>query len=800
MNLKYKTLIIFVILMTIIGTFFYPKIIANKKVPAIAEEDCILEINMDFFQFSSTTPIIIASNSQYDIFVEKNQLFFETKDNNLISLYTWKKSAQRGKVWFNGSSLLIGVQLDIDNIWHRGEWININLPTTNEDQPSLDIINDSFIGPGEVLSMSISREMSLFLFEVDFGDRPRDFIYISGEKEFHSIMYLGPQHSNIKKDMIHNSVIIELEKPLLFDLPTGPTYLLKDSLGVIVYHTRNNSAFRYYDANMLDYKEFTNHNSTISMGLLQDTAGELYFVVGTMIYTYCKDLWLGKWTMVDENTYYQFIPKGLNLITYKYKNSKMELSINKRITLPKGMKYVNVEDNFIEFLYNNESKYLSIFDLLQNEDIDGITHLLINPLPAFDKVHGTKSISSIRIEKLPYFNRKLNANATIPQEIMMSLDELEVLQGETGHELVFRKFDNKWFVLINNVLHSYKNNKMEMLANLPLSTTIRSGEGMSFVGPQDYLLHKNEWYFTDTFGNRILKLDKSFNTIKEYVLEMPYKLNLFDGMLEVIGIEGSTFLDFEFNLMNKVGSAFRSVTAADISEISIYDESYYLDKESNLIWYYDYLGYLSIYDVNNNQLKSSFLGYLHNTFGKVRIIPYKDNVIVLFDDRLFIFDSNEQFLNSIIYSRGEPDATYYLTTRGENSYQFDTHKGIIYIVQGYRISSIDINTGKISQIFKQNYADIGKIFLHENKLYFTLQPYQYRLYEENFNPYSDDINSELIVYHTESKEFSRYLVKGYFQMDTIENSKISLWREDGDTTRDSQNGTVIIFNLLDISR
>ena len=125
-------------------------------------------------------------------------------------------------------------------------------------------------------------------------------------------------------------------------------------------------------------------------------------------------------------------------------------------------------------------------------------------------------------------------------------------------------------------------------------------------------------------------------------------------------------------------------------------------------------------------------------------------MLVVLDTQTLQFRKDTgEFVKAFTYERAQPDGSYDNTSHGENSYVLDEKRGLLYLVQGYRILELTLKSGEVKELFRQDYADIGNITLHEGDLLFSLNP------GGRWNS-TDNPGNELVRYSLSTGKSQRY--------------------------------------------
>jgi hypothetical protein len=150
-----------------------------------------------------------------------------------------------------------------------------------------------------------------------------------------------------------------------------------------------------------------------------------------------------------------------------------------------------------------------------------------------------------------------------------------------------------------------------------------------------------------------------------------------------------------------------------------------------------------------------------------RIIPYRGEIVVLLDRRLYRFDRQGNWLNSLSFPRSRSDGIYDRTPAGENSLIIDEATSTWYLVQGYRILAIDLSENEVTTVFRQNDSDIGMLVRHQGSIYFLLHSNGEDRYRIWSNPQAE-MYTEMIKMDLQTHELQRYMVQGYYDALEIE--------------------------------
>ncbi len=543
----------------------------------------------------------------------------------------------------------------------------------------------------------------------------------------------------------------------------------------------NNDSFRltyFSDYQVADVRRIGNSLGTTSLLLklasedLNEEEKVAFRTVNGLpiVIPYNDQLWMGHWTMVEHARLVQISDDAVRVIGADQPIISDPVSFYKEYPL-QGMELVEQTGLLARFKVDGQDRLLHLEDLA-NADSKRLSDIwstwVENPIiEQADPDQPFVSYSSPVLEidwKCWQEGEECYTIEPIPDELHQAVGEV-YFASDYGFARTFKKLGDYWYVLVEKELYQYENSKLQKLGNIPVTVSVSTGEASGGFGARDFIQAKDGWYFADTEGSRVIKLNSQFRLEAELPILFPHQLIAVDDGLRIITMTSELHVDWNLNV--KQTNELNFDKASGMTELQLQNaDSSYKDQHTGMLWY-SLNGKLTQYKEKEKQYRSMYIGYNINFHGSVRIKPYKDEVLVVMDKRLERFDRTGNHIGSIIYPRAEPDGIYDQTPYGENSIVLDDEQGMLYLVQGYRILGIDLETGQVSTVFRQNYANIGKLQQKNGKLLFLLQSdieYGY-IYYNRHDPrrQSTDFYTELVEMDVQDDyKAKRYLMKGFF--------------------------------------
>jgi hypothetical protein len=679
--------------------------------------------------------------------------------------------------------------------------------------PGVSSIGTFFFGPDEILKMNFASKPSLFFITVLNG---------SGISEY----LIQPDPNALYKDRLRQSNLMSVNfnsleqndptpfrkriprksaQALTFDieksypLPVGTVYTFQDSNGTIVYTEKPfNYIWRYVDLWPEDFKFIKDLNGYYSlMSLFKDEKGAKTVHNGnwgsSAFLSYEPEIWEEEgWQSMNTASLYKVTDDEIQTIYYRYDEASDEMKSYRKQLRTEGRHRGTYRD-LLAYETNGETLYVSLYDWMNAAEsgTDQLKSLWLHKLPEVETEKGERDRSAhgremmkVSFPKIDHF--EYNMHEPIPVELAQAVDREMGGGGDYSPNLVHRKIGQSEFILVDRDLYEYKHGQLTKLGVWDIKVHHMVSNGFGSIAAQDFTREGDYWYVADTIGNRILKLDRKFNVTLEYPLPAPTSITLKQNRLVVENLKGNTLLTPDLHYVSEQSKAASEVSADSLTSINVDKASYYIDPVHKTIWLYRGT-HLYLYQPQTRRLQSYFLGALHNLFGNGKILPYGQNIVLVMDHKLDVFNRDGAWLRTIAYPRTNPDGIYDTTPGGENSYYLGGKDGKLYLVQGYRILEIDLNSGNVQTVFKQNYANLGKLMFHNDVLYFTLQSNIEDRYRDFSNPQlKNELSTEIVTYNLKTRGVKRFLTDGYYEIEQIDKKGafLQLWSYDN-----PRNGT-----------
>ncbi|NDI34309.1 hypothetical protein [Chengkuizengella sediminis] len=732
------------------------------------------------FTAHSEEPYIIYKNKQTEngvLFVQNGELkfVFETNEEMMMeSLLSFDEVTDQMRFWIHNQTVLMGGELK--GRYSDGEpkpaWYGISFSDEDGESTVPKVYNISELNylADQVLTMTYVDEPNLFFMAVDGNYSFREIIYQPGSYKFEYVSeefnYIREEHYNDMIEQYDNrkpqaqKLPVDFKKVNKYHFTENNTKLFtfEDERGTIVFYKENNSKpyiERYVDFQIEDFKMiFDEGNKGYPLGQFIDPNGKELLILPTEHRSRLHSnslLWNSNdWKLIRPHyntfSFYKIDDNELQIIRYKY-NWDDTFTDETNSYLIQDAKFIKEMKSFLEFEVEGETKYLSLNDLTKSalpmdEQIDKNHSLWIHDLniqmdmePEIEKIK-TEEI----VVNLPKKIFELKGEGEIPEELSEA-EQFECLSGcgDLSIELITKKISNQWYVIGEKKLYKLQGEKIEEIVELPISNSFFVlFQAAAFISTaKDFTRIGDYWIIADTFGNRVIKLNENFNIVSQYELNFPEKISVNDdGSMHIESIEGSTLLDNHLNFISRNLKKFQTFEEVPFVKRNIETNRYYHDLDNDMIWIVE--NGLYQYKPGTEQYRKFYIGHKYAHHAKTRILPYNNQVIILFDNRAVLFDKNGNWSKTISFPR---DNKNYEPVYGESSYHFDEEEGIIYFLQGYKVLQINLETNEVKTIFHQNYNNLGYLLYESNKLYFSV--------------HSSPSENELIVYNLDEGDFKR---------------------------------------------
>lgn len=729
---------------------------------------------------SSTEPLLLHLSDTELIYVVQDTLRYELRDSVSSNLFTFPQS-QKLYLWSDNQTLLIGgVPQDTpaDETPSTYPWYSLQL---SEHKQALFVKQENVtLNPTEVRSVAAAGKSDTFYLQTAINEYPRYVLLTSGLQlmEMFSISGLEEMKDSKFPMLPASNVIRRFDQEETAVYANHIVNIYQDGKEVIVFQQSPSATVaRIPGTRYIGKTEVSTTSFGLFAGFKLKRDGEepqIFFPGENNLLVWDERLEEKGWLAAREYSPYWFyrVKAGealetLSLADHRYRKWSLDGLTYKRITGDR-LEWVDTDQQVVHIslsdLMNSAQSETSIQAIRLLTDLDG------QLAPVQDGVTAQPITSTTKTINLPVYPKaKFTSSAALspPQGL---LDELELLANQGGGDSVtsttLYSDKGEWFALQDKRLSRYTpqnepEQKLVPLGYPPIETHCTTTDYVSCATVDSFLHIGDYWYFPDTYRNRVLKLDEKFQIVSEAPALLPTQLRVEDkNRLSVETLSGQVTYDLALARLGQTKISLQPVKAvtgpaeqrpqAVASEIPA--ASYYQDKTTGLEWY-AVNGRLYQYRQADGRFRSFLIGQPVNGYGQIRILPYKGEMLVVSDTQTLRFrKDNGDFSQAITYEREQPDAIYENTSHGENSYVLDEERGLLYLVQGYRILELSLNKGEVRTLFRQDDADIGTIVMYKGDLVFTLNP------GGQWNPGLSDTDpfNELVRYSLQTGLSQRY--------------------------------------------
>ncbi len=745
------------------------------------------------------------------IWFEQAKLEGEVAPKRLIDV-----QATEAYYYRNGETMLIGIPIHQDNPenYHRGDWYAVSLGVEN---PVITKLEGNSNDPRETLTVTMTEKPWLFIFSVGEQDgRFSEYAYHSGDSGFLPInVETGAggdagyeAYAKMRPKLEAEPIRFKREMPLENkDGWSASAY--EDERGTIAVMTQSGKltgAIRYPSHKLESFiwkRDLLGKSQPFA--LLRYENGEniaaFPFAGGASVLEAEPELFEEEWRMIDPLNFYKAYEDSIKTIHYTSPESGRVYYANHRSFSVSEAKLSDENSGLLTYINKDGNlNHLSTFDLIHGHD-------LLEQAWMKDSLPIEQSDLKRSVEEWQQLS-----DQSIPQAVLDSLWHTEEIQAEVmriienlqdpciycgpdyAPQIQVRSISSVWHVLYGKELYRLEDKKLKKLGNLPIQGHVTIGEGANGYTAQDYTYSGGYWYVSDTFADRLLKLDDKFDTVAELPLPSPTHIMLLeDGLIEVESLKGSTVLRSD-NLMVVRGTKSKkeSIKSTASSEQQVESISLYKDPETGNIWLTAGEGSIGIYHPQSRTLTKHFVGYSESGYSRIKLLPYQGDMLVLLDHRLERLNADGTWQQTIKFPETSDKYSCYGWRAGENSHVFDESGGRIYLVHDCGIIGIDIDNGISSVMFSQNDSNIGRIALVQDKVVFSMEGRDAMGNYEPLYPHSN----ELVTISVNSGAVQRYrLEKGWFSDRMIDSGQLLLWSFKDLSNRSMENVQTAVVNL-----
>lgn len=714
------------------------------------------------FQTGSAQPLVLHRSPTIEeglYYIQNNQLvrlYLEQARLQNDILLTFERSFP-ARLWASSDLLLIGIQLPHRD-HPRGRWHSLQLTSGEGAKPSLHTMDGSYFGPEQVLTMTAVEKPRLLVLTVQNNTGFSELLYEPGMDTFVPVhAEFGPSVSTdtiekyrLRKPM-QNEQLLSFPSERRFQLEDGTqAFVFEDERGILIYARRDRWPIigRY-----VDHGAKTVHSMPADSGqpaLLAHLAAP----DGREILTFPSQGWYAYldfqpklleagWRAAHLYSFYRIGVQEIELLQYRYEGRDTPAKSDYIAYPVAEARLIDQSEGLLRFARNgaDEPVTVALDDLLHVRTVGSWGSNIIEQLalhPVAEKTFhappetagapeptNTASLGYLRPPitiEVPtgHWNASTQPRA-YPDSLQQALEE-ECIIGCGDYFMIptARELNGDWYVLVLDVLYRLEGESLAEIARLPveLADVVYYGKGAASYTAQDFTTFGDGWLVADTFGNRLLRLDAQFRPLDEHASPFPVAVAVeSSNRIRLESLKGVSWLNTALRPVNQTDkpaehdSSFEKIESSKVPS--------YTDAQTGREWSY-YNGYVNIHDRGTGQLRSRFVGYSLNGAYPESLLPYRNSVVLLQDERVVVFDRDGGWQRTIAFPRVPPHGEYAWTVSGEGSWQLDERAGKLYLVQGFRVLEVGLDTGEARELFRQNESTPGPLVLLNGTLYFTL--------------------------------------------------------------------------------
>ncbi len=735
------------------------------------------------FDTDPAEPYVIWRQDSEALYVQNLRLVYTTDGEEERVLHEWKKPLS-AQAWRNGDLVLIGTQLidgNSDEEGYRGQWLALRIAP----EPKVVAEENIYFGPQEVMTAKYAEQPRMFYAAVRNGERFSEYVFDPAAiGEWIRIRYeLSAEPWQPPEMPVQSDSLERFEFKHVLPMPNGEAvYAYHDDTGSFIYYKERDlypyfgrtSGYTLEDAKWIPFVD----DAPQVLGKLRDSAGGhvmAFLGHGDPLPLESK-LWEGDWQALNDRVFVRALSENLEVVQYPDPNITDDRTPHAASFSTKGWQWVSSEGSLATYEANGGKRYISYYDLANSVEAAPesiwLSSLLDYKVKQEERVNEAVRYDMHMIPEWDYPGD--NTNSEIPDALREAVSEVH-MDGDYGFARTYRKFGDRWFVLVDRHFYEFKDGRLSAIGDMPVTIMVRVGEASGGQGPMDFALVGDDWFVADTEASRVLKLNDRLEVQAELEVPNPYKLTIRDERVEIATTSEHWTANLALELLNKGPLPYVSTAKMKKQPIEqFWQQQWYKDSQSGLAWYY-LQGWLYQYLDQEQVYRSFFIGFNENDMAQVRILPYRDEVLVLLDRRLERFDRAGNRLGAIEFPRSRPDGIYDRTPQGENSMYLDAESERLILVQGYRVLEIDLASGETRTIFRQNYADIGELIPHDggHSLYFLLsgnENYRYIRREREDRAAGVNMYSEVVRIDLRGGHVQRFVVDGYYDKLRLEDN------------------------------
>ncbi|TXK86007.1 hypothetical protein [Paenibacillus sp. N3.4] len=764
------------------------------------------------FTTDAKEPLILLQNDKQIVYMQNNQIRYEWIggsgfQNNPLRF----PSTRTGYIWRNDKTAYIGFPLT-NGERKQGEWYEINLTTTVSNP--LKRVGDMQIAPEGIQSITFSNKPAGALFLEKTVDHYQEY-WMNGQGRgqlFVNDYSASQDRTNMKPPVVSEADRTVLTKVKEFDNLT----IMEDERGLLIYQNGSVSPSIYrlsgyklgrtqpinIDTALRSQPPYTGPNALLlSINSMENGTEKGLLLPSTHPTPFILSVRLMEegWTLLSGLNLVRMKNDILQTISYPSTQGMKSLEPHEVDLSMKGVTAITRDGSMMQGTKDGIKQYLSLYDLMNTrgsmpEESLWMSTLAAGRISKSEKSEGPTKEVMLLFPKREALEKEQSLNAAIPEQLQNALKQRDYSgSGDASNNRTVRQVGEEWYVLTGDRMERWEaSGGLKDMGKLPVKQHCSISNYMVCQSAADFISKDGYWYVADTFGNRILKLSKKWEITEESPIPMPWKVGTNEkGEIEGYGLQGITLFTNELEKLSTTAALPQSVSKLPKEEVAVYPESLYEDP-IGVQWLYE-SSRLYVYDPLKMNLLTHHVGSMTNAVGKPKILLYMNKMLLVFDDHIHVFDTKGNWQKEITFPRTKPDGIYDATPKGENSYVLDREKGLLYMIQGFRLLRIDLTSGAVTPLLWQLNTNMGNLLMDREKLYVTLHT--------GLGNEQSDSNEELIMIDAKSGGLVRWKIGAGFTTDHIgKDHELILSKPSDSTTGSIASGSYMSYKLNEQGR
>ncbi|MCD1259122.1 hypothetical protein B5M42_009755 [Paenibacillus athensensis] len=695
------------------------------------------------FTTDSQTPLVLLRKESQVVYVQDNQIRYDWLDGtNYQNIPLSFPSARSGYVWRSGAIAYIGLPVKSGESETAGDWYVLQVaPGVSNPLKRLGRLP---IAPDMVKAVSFADgpQGALFLVENEKENEYKEY-WISSEGK--GPLYVSDSSYEASRAAALAAERQQLDK-LAFDSvrrleTTGGQllYALQDARGLVLYEELATGPTVY----RLSGYALNQARPVSPRTTLAGSAGSTAYLLNvqpssgagsrTLLLRSGGPVWLGDggrlqepgWELFDDWNFVRLSETHVETVAVEPARGSAQgaeaapLQLRYDALELGGAAEVVRSLSLLTGEFGEERRYLSLYDLL-NRTSGEQDALWMKELPEGRSVAAAGAAAPEGELSVP-FPAQPEATPGVPEELQGALDAVDRAGSGEATTHTVRRIDGRWYVLTGSRLEAWDREQgLTRIAELPVSVRCTEGSYRTCSTALDFTRSGGYWYVADTFGDRVVKADAAGRLKAEAELRLPSALSWnAGGELLAEGLGGRSRLSRELTVLGHTAPAPAvDASALTMQELLIDSDSYYEDGRGRR-WAFR-TDRLLVWDEKQMMLRSIYTGPANNAAVRVRLLPYRQQLLLVYDDRILFFDANGKWLKQMTLP---PPATGEPQSMGDTgSCALDGGSGVLYMQRGAQVLRIDLEQGSAAELFAQTRASFGKLLYEAGALYITLQP------------------------------------------------------------------------------